>query len=92
MCLEKKNCIFAYLCFIYKTDEISCILNCFCVIGWRNVSKNEDIRSVGPSQPEMMGPSTGLGLWIFNIGILGGLGREFVKPFFSHVVNVFTLV
>ena len=74
MCLEKKDCIFAYLCFLYKTHEISCILDCFCAIGWRNVSKNEDIRSVGPSKPEMMGPSTGLGLWIFNIDILGGLG------------------
>ena len=39
---------------------------------------DEDIRSVGPSQPEMMGLPTSLGLWIFvsvkNIGILGGLG------------------
>ena len=39
--------------------------NCFCAIGRSNVSKNEDIRSVGPSQPEMMGLPTGLGLWIF---------------------------
>ena len=38
---------------------------CFCAIGWSNVSTNEDIRSVGPSQPEMMGLPTGLGLWIF---------------------------
>ena len=34
---------------------------CFCAIGWSNVSTNEDIRSVGPSQPEMMGLPTGLG-------------------------------
>ena len=63
------------------TDQISCILNCFCAIGWSNESKNEYICSVGPSQPEMMGPPTGLGLWIFvslyNIDILGRL--EFVK-------------
>ena len=26
---------------------------------------NEATRSVGPSQPEMMGLPTGLGLWIF---------------------------
>ena len=69
---------FAYLCLFYKTDEISSILNCFCAIGWSNVSKNEYTCSVGPSQPEMMGLPTGLGLWIFvslhNIGILGGLG------------------
>ena len=38
---------------------------CFCAIGWSNVSTNEDIRSVGPSQPEMMGLPTGLGLCIF---------------------------
>ena len=38
---------------------------CFCAIGWSNVSTNENIRSVGPSQPEMMGLPTGLGLWIF---------------------------
>ena len=51
----------------YKTDEISCILNCFCAISWSNVCKNEDIRSVGPSQPGMMGLPIGLGLWIFVI-------------------------
>ena len=38
---------------------------CFCAIGWSNVSTNEDICSVGLSQPEMMGLPTGLGLWIF---------------------------
>ena len=45
------------------------------------MSKNEYTCSVVPSQPEMIGLPTGLGLWIFvsvyNIGILGGLG--FVK-------------
>ena len=34
---------------------------CLCAIGWNNVSTNEDICSVGPSQPEMMGLPTGLG-------------------------------
>ena len=38
---------------------------CFCAIGWSNVSTNADVRSVGPSQPEMMGLPTSLGLWIF---------------------------
>ena len=38
---------------------------CFCAIGWSNVSTSEDIRSVGPSQPEMMGLPTSLGFWIF---------------------------
>ena len=45
---------------------VSLIKNCcFCAIGWSNVSTNEGICSVGPSQPEMMGLPTGLDLWIF---------------------------
>ena len=42
-------CVFAYLCFFYKIDEISCILNVgllFCAIGSSNVSTKEDIFSV----------------------------------------------
>ena len=35
------------------------------VISFSDISTNEDIRSVGPSQPEMMGLPTSLGLWIF---------------------------
>ena len=38
---------------------------CVCAIGWSSVSTNDDILSVGPSQPEMMGLPTGTGLWIF---------------------------
>ena len=38
---------------------------CFCAIGWSNVSTNEGILSVGPSQPEMVGLSTGLVLLDF---------------------------
>ena len=60
-----------YLCTRYRRPFILKFCLCvssfvlFCAIGWSNVSKNDCIGSVGPSQPEMMGLTTGLGLWIF---------------------------
>ena len=35
---------------------------CFCAIACNSVSTNEDILSVGPSQPEIIGLPTGLAL------------------------------
>ena len=59
-----------YCIFVFSIKLMKSVVSftkdcCFCAIGWSNVSTNEDIRSVGPSQPKMMGLPTGLGLWIF---------------------------
>ena len=57
--------IFVFYIKLMKS-AVSLIKDCyFCAIGWSNVSTNEDIRSLGPSQPETMGLPTGLGLWTF---------------------------
>ena len=56
--------------FVFSTKLMKSVVSLikdlfFFAIGWSNVSTNEDIRSFGPSQPEMMGLPTALGLWIF---------------------------
>ena len=38
---------------------------CCCAISWSSLSTKFDSLSVGPLQPEMIGPPTGFGLWIF---------------------------
>ena len=35
---------------------------CDLAIGWRRLSTNDEILSVGPSQPDMIGLPTGVGL------------------------------
>ena len=53
---------------------------CCLAIGWSKLSTNDDIRWVGPPQPDMIGLPSGLALWIFvrvqnsGIRILGDPG------------------
>ena len=66
--------------------------------GWSKRSTKDVILSVDPSHPQINGLSTRFGLWIFVsifvdfMSILGGQFKEFVKPFFYHVIDVLALV
>ena len=39
---------------------------CCWAIGWSSLSAKFDSLSLGPSQPEMIGPLTGFGLYVFK--------------------------